>query len=226
MTDGAASPAPAVPKQSSMSSLYMMITLFMFLILFIPSLREALGIAAGIVLEPLFAFHYNYPLYTFLATGILVTLINTWARHHYTDWVSMARMQAKMKAFNKVYREAVRKQDTNQIEKLRKMQTKYMTENMQIQSNSMKATMFTMFIVIAIFTWLWVFLQTKTHYTLIAIPWSNVIELNRTQYLFPNWLLIYSAFTMPLSWVVTYIFKYMEFRKKIRELPAEIEAVE
>jgi len=124
MTEGPASPTPAVPRQSSMSSLYMMITLLMFMILFIPSLREALGIAAGFVLEPLFAFNYNYPLYTFLATGILVTLINTWARHHYTDWISMARMQAKMKAFNKVYREAVRKQDVNQIEKLKKIQTK------------------------------------------------------------------------------------------------------
>ncbi len=217
---------PTPPKQSGMSSLYMTITMLMFLVLFIPSLREALGIAAGYVLEPLFSFNYNYPLYTFLATGILVTLINTWARHHYTDWISMARMQVKMKAFNKVYREAVRKQDTNQIEKLKKMQTKYMSENMQIQSNTMKATMFTMFIVIAIFTWLWVFLQTKTHYTLIAIPWTNVLELNRVQYLFPNWLLIYSALTMPLSWVVTYIFKYMEFRKKLREFPAEFEAVE
>ncbi len=217
---------PVRPKQSGMSGLYMTITLLLFIILFIPSLREALGTAAGYVLEPLFSFNYNYPLYTFLATGILVTLINTWARHHYTDWIKMARMQAKMKAFNKVYREAVRNQDTNQIEKLKKIQTQNMAENMEVQSNSMKATMFTIFIVIAIFTWLWVFLQTKTHYTLLAIPWSNAIELNRTQYLFPNWLLIYSGFTLPLSWVVTYIFKYMEFRKKIKEFPAEVEAVE
>ena len=217
---------PARPRQSGMSSLYMMITLFMFFILFIPSLREALGTAVGYVLGPLFSFNYNYPLYTFLATGILVTLINTWAMHYYTDWVKMARIQAKMKAFNKVYREAVRNRDTNQIEKLKKFQTQYMAENMEAQSNSMKATMFTMLLVIAIFTWLWVFLQTKTHYTLLAIPWSNAIELNRTLYLFPNWLLIYSGFTLPLSWVVRYMFKYMEFRKKIKEFPAGVEAVE
>ncbi len=213
---------PIVPKtQSSMSGMYMMFTFLMLMILFIPSLRYALGNVAGIVLEPLFSFDYMYPLYTFLATGILVTLINTWARHHFTDWINMARIQTKMKAFNKVYREAMQKQDLNKLEKLKKLQTKYMAENMSIQSNSMKATMFTMFIVIAIFTWLWLFLQAKVSYTLIAIPWSNVIELNKVQYLFPNWLLIYSALTMPLSWVVTYIFKFFEFRKRLEKLGVE-----
>ncbi len=218
MSDGQES---VVPRQSGMSGMYMMFTFLMLMILFIPSLRYALGNIAGIVLEPVFSFNYQYPLYTFLATGILVTLINTWARHHFTDWINMARIQVKMKAFNKVYREAMQKQDLNKLEKLKKLQAKYMTENMAIQSNSMKATMFTMFIVISIFTWLWLFLQSKVSYTLIAIPWSNVIELNRVQYLFPNWLLIYSALTMPLSWVVTYIFKFYEFRKKLSELPSE-----
>jgi uncharacterized membrane protein (DUF106 family) len=212
---------PVVPKQqSTMSGMYMFFTFLMLMILFIPSLRTSLGYVAGLIFEPLFSFGYMYPLYTLLATGIVVTLINTWSRHYFTDWVKMARMQKKMSAFNKVYREALKKQDMNRLEKLKKLQTKYMAENMEIQGNTMKATMFTMFIVIAIFTWLWLFLQTKVNYTLIAIPWSNQIELTMVQYLFPNWLLVYSALTMPLAWVVTYIFKFFEFRKKLEELPS------
>jgi len=213
---------PVVPKQqSTMSGMYMFFTFLMLMILFIPSLRTSLGYIAGLIFEPLFSFGYMYPLYTLLATGIVVTLINTWSRHYFTDWVKMARMQKKMSAFNKVYREALKKQDMNRLDKLKKLQTKYMAENMEIQGNTMKATMFTMFIVIAIFTWLWLFLQTKVTYTLIAIPWSNQIELTMVQYLFPNWLLVYSALTMPLAWVVTYIFKFFEFRKKLEELPSE-----
>ncbi len=212
---------PVVPKQqSTMSGMYMVFTFLMLMILFIPSLRTGLGYLAGLIFEPLFSFGYGYPLYTLLATGIVVTLINTWSRHYFTDWVKMAKMQKKMSAFNKVYREALKKQDMNRLEKLKKLQTKYMAENMEIQGNTMKATMSTMFIVIAIFTWLWLFLQTKVTYTLVAIPWSNQIELTMVQYLFPNWLLIYSALTMPLAWVVTYIFKFFEFRKKLEELPS------
>ena len=183
---------PEVPKQqSTMSGMYMVFTFLMLMILFIPGLRTSLGYVAGLIFEPLFSFGYMYPLYTLLATGIVVTLINTWSRHYFTDWVKMARMQKKMSAFNKVYREALKKQDMNKLDKLKKLQTKYMAENMEIQGNTMKATMFTMFIVIAIFTWLWLFLQTKVTYTLIAIPWSNQIELTLVNYRFPNWLLVF-----------------------------------
>ncbi len=207
--------------RSNPSSLYMMMTMLMLFVLIIPGLRTALGIGAGIVLEPIFAFNYAYPLYTLLATGILVTLINTFSRHYFADWIEMERMRVKTSAFNKVYREAVRKQDMNKIEKLKKMQMQNMAEQMEVQGRMMKATTFTMIIVIAIFSWLWIFLSDKVDYTLVAIPWSNSVNLLKVSFLFPNWLLIYSALTMPLAWVVTYIFKFLEFRRKLESYQEE-----
>ena len=217
---GAAQERPA----SNPGSIYMLMTMLMLFILFIPGLRTAMGQGAGILLEPIFAFDYRYPLYTLLATGILVTLINTLSRHYFADWIEMERMRVKMSAFNKVYREAVRKQDMAKIEKLKKMQVKHMSEQMEVQGRTMKATSFTMLIVIAIFTWLWLFLSDRVSYTLVAIPWSNQVDLTRVAFLFPNWLLIYSALTMPLAWVVTYIFKFLEFRRKLES--EEEEAVQ
>ncbi len=202
--------------------MYFMIFFLLMMVLFIPGLRTALGVAAGFVLNPLFSFGGKYPIYTILASGFVLTLINVWARHHYTDWIKMARVQAKMKAFNKVYREAMMKQDMAKMEKLKKLQTQYMAESMESQSQMMKATTITFLIVIAIFSWLWIFMQGIASYTLMAVPWSFAVDMNQSL-IFPYWLWIYSAVTMPLAWVVQYIFKYFEFRKKLEEeYPEEV----
>ena len=212
---------PQQPMQSSAMSMYMLFMLLFMIVLFVPQLRFTLGYAAGVILNPLFSFNYKYPIYTLLASGILVTLINTWATHHYSDWIKMARIQARMQAFNQVYREALKKQDMAKLEKLKKLQMKYSAESMEIQSQSMKATMITWLIVIAIFTWLWLFMQYSIPYTYVAIPWASAVDLNKIIFWFPNWLLIYSSFTMPLAWIVRYIFKYFEFRKKLEEEEAK-----
>jgi len=207
----------AVGQKSSMTSIYFMVFFLLMIILFIPGIRTALGVAAGVIFNPLFAFNGQYPLYTILSTGVVLTLINVWARHHYTDWIKMAKSQAKMKAFNQVYREAMRKQDLAKIEKLKKKQMEYMSESMETQSQMMKATMITLLIVIAIFTWLWTFMQYIASYTYMAVPWSFNVDMN-SSFLFPWWLWLYSGITMPLAWVVQYIFKYFEFTKKLEEL--------
>ncbi len=218
MTD--AQPAgQGVGTGQSPMGMYFFFFLLFFMILFIPSLRIALGIAAGFIFNPLFSFGGYYPLYTILATGVVLTLINVWARHHYTDWIQMAKVQEKMRAFNKfyrkAYREAMEKNNPARLEKLRKLQIKYAAESMSVQSNTMKATMITLFIVIAIFTWLWTFMQYQANYTYIAVPWSSLVDMNDMFLIFPVWLWLYSAITMPLAWVVQYIFKYFEFKKRL-----------
>ncbi len=215
---------PQQQMASSSSSMYFLFFMLLMIIMFIPEVRISLGILAGYVFNPLFSFGGRYPIYTILATGFILTLINVWARHHFTDWVKMARSQAKMKAFNKVYREAVMKKDMAKIEKLKKIQMQYMAESMETQSQMMKATMITLLLVIAIFTWLWTFMQYIAVYTYMAVPWNFQADMNSV-FIFPSWLWIYSAVTMPLAWVVQYIFKYFEFRRKLEEME-EVPAME
>ena len=220
MSENENQPMPA--PQTSSTSMYFLFFFLLMMILFIPELRMGLGAAAGLVFNPLFSFGNNYPIYTILTTGIVLTLINTWARHHYTDWIKMAKTQRKMKAFNKVYREALLKRDENKVEKLKKMQMKYMSESMEAQSQMMKATMITLLIVIAIFTWLWTFLEYDANYTYISVPWAFKVDLNQMIMIFPAWLVLYSAITMPLAWVVQYMFKYFEFKKKLLSMGEEL----
>lgn len=210
---------------SSTMQMYLLFMLLFMIVVFIPELRFALGHIVGFVLEPLFSFNYKYPLYTMLSTGILITIINSVATHHYTDWIKMAKNQARMSAFNKVYMEALRKQEMAKVEKLQKIQLKISAESMELQAQTMKATIVTWLIVIAIFTWLWLFMQDSASYTYLAIPWSNAVDLNKIYLIFPTWFLIYSAFTFPLGWVVRYIFKYFEFRKKLEEIKSGVEAM-
>ena len=207
---------PRNPQASSTS--YFLVFFLMMMALFIPGIRSALGYAAGVVMTPLFSFGGDYPIYTILASGFVLTLINVWARHHFTDWIKMARSQAKMKAFNKVYREAMMKQDLAKLEKLKKLQMQYMSESMETQSQMMKATTITFILVIAIFSWLWIFMQSIATYTIMAVPWNFRVDMNHSL-IFPYWLWIYSAVTMPLAWVVQYIFKYFEFRNRLESEP-------
>ncbi len=205
------------PQGGGATSMYFLFMMLLLLIMLVPELRISLGVAAGVIFTPLFSFGGRYPLYTILATGFVLTLINVWARHHFTDWVKMARNQAKMKEFNRVYREALMKKDMAKMEKLKKVQMEYMAESMETQSQMMKATMITLLIVIAIFTWLWTFMQYMAVYTYMAVPWNFRADMNAV-FIFPSWLWIYSAVTMPLAWVVQYIFKYFEFRRKLEEM--------
>ena len=63
-----------VPQQSgSASTMYFIFMMLFMLIMFIPELRISLGIAAGFVFTPLFSFGGRYPIYTILATGVVLT---------------------------------------------------------------------------------------------------------------------------------------------------------
>ena len=221
MNDQTQMPEDQRVQTAQIGNYYFLFLMLFLMIMIFPEFRMALGYAAGLVFNPLFYFDGRHPIYTLLGTGLILTLINTWARHHFTDWIMMAKVQQRSRALNAVMRDALRKQDMDKIEKLRKVQLKYASETMQMQAGTMKATTLTMFIAISIFTWLWMFVSTEAHYTYVAIPWAQAVELNTMVGFFPSWILLYSAFTMPLAWVIQYIFKIFEFRKKLEEIDEE-----
>ncbi|MEM3210528.1 MAG: EMC3/TMCO1 family protein [Thermoplasmata archaeon] len=202
---------------ASYSGLYFMILMLVMFVILIPEIRDALAIGVGFIFTPLLGFNGQFPILTIVFAALLLTIINMYARHYFIDWFEMAKLQEKTRFISKKMREAYRARDMGKIEKYRKVQQKLMMDQMKSQQDQMKPMIITIVIVIAIFTWLYYFLShapVKTFNT----PWAFNIDITGGISLFPNWLILYTFFTFPLGYFITYLFKIYEFHKRLKQL--------
>ncbi|MGC9138333.1 MAG: DUF106 domain-containing protein [Thermoplasmata archaeon] len=202
---------------ASYSGMYFVILMLVMFIIIIPEVRDAFAIGVGFVFTPLLGFGGRFPILTMIFAGLFLTIINMYARHYFIDWFQMARLQEKTRYISRKIREAYRSRDMGKLEKYRKIQQKIMMEQMKSQQDQMKPMLITMVIVIAIFSWLYYFLA-HAQVKLFNTPWAMNIDITGGFSFFPNWLILYTFFTIPLGYFVTYIFKLYEFRKRLRQL--------
>ncbi len=216
-----------VPRQSgSTMGFYFLFMMLSFIIILSPQIRDGIAYAVGYVFYPVLGFNGALPMLTIIFAGVVITLINTYARHYFADWIKFGKIQNKMKEFQRVSREVYRTRDMAKINQLRKQQQKIMPEQMEMMNAQMKPTMLTMFIVIAIFTWLYVFLGgQKTIYPVhmatlkyFNVPWASNLPYSAYYFVIPYWMIVSSLFTAVFAQVMTYIFKMYEFTKRLKTL--------
>lgn len=195
---------------------WMFIFLFMMIILFNGSTRQLLGNAIGFLMNPLVGFGGTAPVWTiFIGTFIVVTISQT-IRHFMTDWVKLARNQKYMKAFNKELSEARKSQNQQRVQKLMELQPQIMSRQMETQGQTMKPTIFTMIFFIAWITWVYSFVAISA-VDAVSLPWTPAWSLEATS-IFSSGLLLYILFTIPLSQIISNIWKYISFTKRLRAL--------
>jgi len=217
MAEQKPSPNPA----GSMTSLYFIFFMVIMMILIFPDFRNALAIGVGYVFTPLLGFGGKFPVLTMIFAGLLLTIINMYARHYFVNWYEAARIQEKVKYISKKMREAYRTRDTGKVQKFQKIQQKLMMDQMKISQDQMKPMVVTLIIVIAIFSWLYYFLDSiPPLLRVFAMPWTwpSGIDITGGISMFPYWLILYSFFTFPLGYFITYLFKMYEFRKRLSEI--------
>ena len=197
-------------KQQNPFTFFIVMLLILFLIMD-PGIRTLLAIGTGAIFEPAIGFGGRYPLLTLLLSGFVVTLITVLLRHFTTNYLEVAETQHYMKHISKMLREALREGDKEKMKKIREKQMLYAQKNMVQSSNQMKITMVTMILVVGIFAWLWYFITTM-NYPFVAVPWSNFVDLRGINVL-PNWMLLYSMFTIPISLVLGAILRYLKLKK-------------
>ncbi len=215
---------PARPRPTPRQSVSRFI-LFFFLMLaifamFDQNISLAFGEAVGTVLNPLMGFGGRYPIVTLFLAGIFVTTLSTIARHFFTPWIRMARMNHTMGALRKEQMEALRKGNLSKVEKLRGRQREAMKEFQDIQTIQFKFMGYTMFFFIVFFTWLRLFMDrilASQGNLLFAVPWSSSAYF-LAAYLFPAWVLVYMLLGIPFGQVVQRVLKYITFRRKLQEL--------
>jgi uncharacterized membrane protein (DUF106 family) len=215
-----ASNEAARPVAKGSFTRFMMIFLFLLAIIaiFDPTMSRGFGTLAGYVLFPVIGFGGRAPVITILLAGALTTGISSLLRDHYTDWIKMVRMQKTTGAWQKAQREAMRKGNKAQMEKLNKIRQEFMKDQMDVQLNSMKPLAWTFFLFIVLFAWLSVFVNSYLAVTggqYFAVPWANNVFVSYVPFLLPSWVLLYSLLAIPIGQILTRVLKYIRFRRKL-----------
>ncbi len=194
-------------QQSSMG--FFLLLMVAMLILFDPKTRAGLANIVNYVFFPLFGFHYKYPVLTIFLAGSVVIIISALIRHFATNWVEMAKMQDMVSFFQREYRKALKSQNKYKIKKLQALQTEIMKKQSEVSSQQMKLMPITLIIFVPIFTWMWEFLLSlaeKGYHYYIDVPWKLHVSLF-TSHVLPNWILLYSLLSIPLTQIIQYILR-------------------
>jgi len=223
------------PVSSTKGSFTRFLMIFFILLavvaIFDPTMSQGFGAVAGFILFPVIGFGGRYPVLTLMIAGMMTTGISSILRDHYTDWIKMVRMQKTQAAWQKAQREAMRKGNKAEMQKLTKIREGFMRDQMDVQVNSMKPLAWTFFLFIVLFAWLNVFVNAELAVTggqFFAVPWAPNVYVNYVPFLLPSWVLMYSLLALPIGQILTRVLKYLRFRKKLEAmgLPIEPEPVD
>ncbi len=213
MADQPAKPAPSAAS----SPLIMLMMMFMMLMIIIDeNMRNLIGGLVGLAFEPVIGFDHTFPIWTLLFAGMISISFSTILRHYMINWVEMARINRRSGALRKELFAAMKNRDMGKVDKLNKIQQESTAETMSSTMNQMKPTMITMVLVIGVFTWVYVFIeQVPNHF--FSVPWFLAVDFTRSNVL-PNWILLYSLLTMPVTQVLGRALKWFHFSRRLKKL--------
>jgi len=199
--------------------MWMMLSLGMVFILFIPEIRGPVGEGVGFVFEPIIGFGGEYVVLTLIFAGMIMIGISTIVRTLLTDTMKQAKNQNEMKAFNAELRQARIENNLYKIKKLSEQQSAMMNKSMESSMKMMKTMPLTMLIVIPIISWIWIFLESldKAHRT-IAVPWEGSVVLTETMWILPVWILVYMLITIPFGQLLSRAIRWIKFKKRLEEI--------
>ncbi len=218
---------PQYPAQQQPGSPGAMLLLLFVMILLIiePGIREAAGVGMGSILEPRIGFDGQYPHLTIFLAGLIMVFITTTIRHFFMDWVKMAEIQFKMKAFNKKMNELRTSGGQENFEKVQRLTEKHRPEffrmNAEMQSYQMKPMAFTMMVAIPIFMWLYIFIKDiPDGGRYVSLPWEPKWWLDNRM-IFPYWVALYSLLSIPIGQSYQRTLKYFNFKERQGKEAAE-----
>lgn len=218
---------PATSTKGSFTRFLMIFFVLLAVVaIFDPTMSQGFGALAGFVLFPVIGFGGRYPVITLMIAGMMTTGISSILRDHYTDWIKMIRTQKTQAAWQKALREAMRKGNKAEVQKLNKIREGFMRDQMDVQVNSMKPLAWTFFLFIVLFAWLNVFVNAtliSTGGQYFAVPWASNVYVNYVPFLLPSWVLMYSLLALPIGQILTRVLKYVRFRKKLEAMGVPLE---
>ena len=228
-----ARPARPPPPQFKPST---MILTFLFLLgilmIFDTNTRNQVALLIGYALAPLIGFAGHYLLLTMFLAAVIEMLLTAVAYNYTTDWVKAARVQKWSAAFRKEQMAALRSGKKDKLEALKAKQQELTKLTSEMSINQLKGMAVTWFLVIAIYTWVGLFIACGT-FGSPAVPaaWAcstnsfvniggNSVQLMHKEWVVPLWFLIFSLYTIPSSLIFRRYLKHYSLRKYARTLEA------
>ena len=204
----------APPRPQFKFSTFLLTFLFLMGILMLvqPSLREGVANGFNTVLLPTIGFSYSYPLLTMFLAAVLEMLITAIAYNFTTDWVKAAKVQKWNSAFNKVKMEALRSGKKDRIDALKPHQQRITALSGEVSIGQLKGMAVTWFLVIAIYTWVGLFIRAAYERSTDALTiggGSVHLYLGAGGLAFlPLWFLVFSLYTIPASLAFRRVLKH------------------
>ncbi len=182
----------------------------------IPPVRDAIGYGANFIFGPMAAAigvtdnpHLWVIMILILAsiTGCYSSLLQKYT----IDYEKMQAVQARMKEFQKIYREAQLAGDEKQLKKLNDKRTRMMEEQMQMSQEQFKPMGWILIVTVPVFIWmLWTITNIQTLFdagTLtvmptIIFPYLGEVVINKIVFFLPAWILWYMICSICFSQVI------------------------
>ncbi|MCL4327630.1 MAG: EMC3/TMCO1 family protein [Candidatus Thermoplasmatota archaeon] len=220
-------PPPVSPEQKKFllfQMVYLMVSFAMIIVITNPTLRVVIGSSLNSIFYPLVGFGGHYPILTIIVSGVLIGLILSVPRYFFTDWLRMGRIQSRSRAFSKAYREALKENKRDKIQKMRKMQTDMMMESQMVSMNTMKPLMVLTVFIFLFFIWMYIFVDSLS-YQLISVPWGTNLNIaTSTAWIVPTWIAIYMFANLIIGYFTTMVIKYIDFNYKIKKAERQTSA--
>ena len=217
-TSAAPGAAPPKPKAGSLMT-FVAIAAVMF-IMFNGELRNNIGRWVGVALDPVFGFGGRWPVLTILLAGTFMVLATTLIRHFTTDWLEQARISAYMRSFNKELMAARKDNNTYKMKKLQDRQPEVLKMQQEMSAKQMRTMPLTMIVVVPLFAWLFLFLE-KLDYWWYSAPWNPQVDMFGTT-VFPHYILLYMALSIPLGALVQKAMKYASWKERWQRRHPEV----
>ena len=221
-----AAPPPSPIKVSTM--VYMFLFLLGILMIFDNSTRNQVATLIGVALAPLIGFGGHYILLTMFLAAAIEMLLTAFANNATTDWVKAAKVQSWSAAFRKVQMAALKSGKKDRIAALQPHQQELTRLSSEVSLSQLKGMAVTWFLVIAIYTWVGLYLQQLSRYSAShnLSPALNVVNLGGAQvnllgplWIVPVWFLLFSLYTVPLSLTFRRVLKHYSLRRASATLP-------
>ncbi|NYT07202.1 MAG: DUF106 domain-containing protein [Methanomicrobiales archaeon] len=167
----------------------------------IPAIREGVGEALDVIFGPLAAALPFYVIIIMLS--VLTALYSSVIQKYTIDYERMQDVQARMKVFQKEFREAQLSGDEKKIKKLESKRDKVMKEQLEMSQNQFKPMAYILIISVPIFFWLLFRLNNFPESIGITMPFFG--QHNLTDLILgpvPAWILWYMICSLTLSQVV------------------------
>jgi uncharacterized membrane protein (DUF106 family) len=173
----------------------------------IPPVRDGIGLAMNFLFGPLLAVFPFFIIILILST--LTGLYSSIIQKYTIDYERMQESQARMKEFQKEFREAQLSEDEKKIKKLEAKRDKMMQEQLELSRDQFKPMSYILLVSVPIFLWLLYVMpslvaENSTYlYKTITFPYLGEILLTESAISFiPAWILWYMICSLSISQII------------------------